>query len=140
MTETHDDWYDSFLAGIGIKSQRQVERGQVECVIEKSGNQAISTAMNEWRQKKKQEKASRALNIPNWPQLRSIIIERDNYVCRICGSDPCEKPLNVHHVDWNRTNNKLRNLVTLCSDCHRAIHTHGYRPDGTDNEPWGSRD
>jgi hypothetical protein len=29
--------------------------------------------------------------------------------------------------------------VTLCQGCHQAIHAHAYRPDGTDDEPWGSR-
>lgn len=37
-------------------------------------------------------------------------------------------------------NNRIRNLVTLCSSCHSAVHSHGYRPDGTEDEPWGDRD
>lgn len=90
-----------------------------------------------WRAKKKTEKSTRT--IANWQHIRSGILKRDGYVCRICGADPCEAQMHVHHVDWDRSNNTSRNLVTLCSDCHQGIHLHGYRPDGADDEPWGDR-
>lgn len=33
-------------------------------------------------------------------------------------------PLELHHVDKNRFNNKLENLLVLCSNCHMQIHEH----------------
>ena len=99
----------------------------------------VKAAMREWKRKKAAEKAARVTNIPNWQQIRKVILDRDNYMCRICAADAAEEKLDVHHVDWDRTNNKPRNLVTLCQPCHQAIHQHNYRPDGSDDEPWGDR-
>lgn len=100
----------------------------------------LTRALAEWKAAKKAEKAARGAALPQWQQIRSMILERDGYRCRICGADPCDATLHVHHVDWDRSNNRLRNLVTLCVSCHKAVHAHGYRPDGTEDEPWGDRD
>ncbi|MEK9207250.1 MAG: HNH endonuclease signature motif containing protein [Patescibacteria group bacterium] len=39
--------------------------------------------------------------------------------CERCGfrGQPCQ--LDVNHIDGNHGNNKLKNLETLCSNCHR---------------------
>ena len=51
-------------------------------------------------------------------QIRKFILERDNYACQ----DPnCEHKtgiLDCHHIDYNKKNNSLENLVTLCRSCH----------------------
>jgi len=39
--------------------------------------------------------------------------------CEICTS---KKTLQVHHIDENRDNNGLDNLMTLCSSCHQSVH------------------
>lgn len=51
----------------------------------------------------------------NW--LKAL--KRDNYRCVVC---PNMKSLHVHHIDGNKENNELSNLITLCSACHRAVH------------------
>ena len=43
-------------------------------------------------------------------KMRLLALERDNYICQICGSPASE----VHHIDHNRSNNNLENLQTLC--------------------------
>lgn len=40
--------------------------------------------------------------------------------CFICGSDGVE--IAVHHVDGDRGNNDLENLIPLCYPCHLSIH------------------
>jgi len=40
--------------------------------------------------------------------------------CFACGSTG---DLEVHHIDGDRTNNALENLVPICKDCHKSIHT-----------------
>ena len=43
--------------------------------------------------------------------------------CECCGfipKHPCQ--LDVHHVDQNRKNNSIENLMTLCANCHRLVH------------------
>jgi thymidylate synthase ThyX len=40
--------------------------------------------------------------------------------CEICSS---ETGLNVHHVDGDRNNNAVENLITTCASCHFRIHS-----------------
>ena len=39
--------------------------------------------------------------------------------CSLCES---KKYLNVHHVDGNRENNNISNLIYLCRSCHNRAH------------------
>ena len=67
------------------------------------------------------------LNDLRWFTKRSIILNRDNYTCRMCGNHGNEgNPLSVHHryylygaLAWEYDNEVL---ITLCSNCHRLIH------------------
>lgn len=45
-------------------------------------------------------------------------------VCAICGIDHwngIKITLDVHHIDGNRDNNKLDNLLVVCPNCHRTL-------------------
>jgi len=44
----------------------------------------------------------------------------DNYPneCEMCGYKEHLEILQVHHIDGNRKNNKLENLMILCPNCH----------------------
>ncbi len=58
---------------------------------------------------------------PDWtPELRESVLVRDGRRCRRCGRRGPK--LQVHHVDMDRTNNDLTNLLTLCAACHLAFH------------------
>jgi hypothetical protein len=50
-------------------------------------------------------------------KLRAKVLERDGYMCRICGSD---QELEVHHMLALTFGGKstMKNLITLCADCH----------------------
>jgi len=48
---------------------------------------------------------------------RSDILEK----CNLCGIEN-RKILSVHHVDHNRSNNKISNLIWLCLNCHHLVH------------------
>ncbi len=45
-------------------------------------------------------------------------------------------PLELHHIDGNHFNNKLENLMILCSNCHMQIH--GYSNLSFDKMPRSS--
>jgi 5-methylcytosine-specific restriction endonuclease McrA len=47
------------------------------------------------------------------------VFARDGYQCQKCGS---RKDLEIHHIDLEKTNNALENLVVLCSKCHAGLH------------------
>ena len=40
--------------------------------------------------------------------------------CKICSES--QKRIEVHHIDQNRQNNEISNLLPLCVSCHRLIH------------------
>lgn len=44
--------------------------------------------------------------------------------CAACGYDADERVLEVHHIDENRKNNKIENLIILCPICHKKLTLH----------------
>jgi len=50
---------------------------------------------------------------------RSKCLEAKGEQCHLCGSDGY---IEVHHVDGDRKNNCLSNLIPVCMDCHSKIH------------------
>jgi 5-methylcytosine-specific restriction endonuclease McrA len=61
-------------------------------------------------------------------QVRLSVIERDGDVCLHCGTTGAEaraedtlgRGLTVHHIDHNKNNNSLTNLITFCRRCNSA--------------------
>jgi hypothetical protein len=47
-------------------------------------------------------------------ELRMIIRNRDGFKCQVCG----DRAIVVHHIDYNKDNCKVGNLITLCTSCH----------------------
>lgn len=76
-----------------------------------------------WRDKNRPEFSGE--NHPNWQggvsfepyspkfnkQFKTIIRERDNYTCQLCG----EYGNFVHHIDYNKENTNPNNALTLCN-------------------------
>jgi 5-methylcytosine-specific restriction endonuclease McrA len=52
--------------------------------------------------------------------LKTMVKKRDGYRCQRCLTHKSELPstLNVHHIDYNKKNSVLDNLITLCVSCH----------------------
>ena len=52
--------------------------------------------------------------------LKEQVRFRDNYKCKICDCTQIEngKQLDVHHIDYDKLNCILNNLVALCRSCH----------------------
>lgn len=65
----------------------------------------------------------------DWEEtLRESIRQRDNYICQLCGTHQEEleefiKKLDCHHIDYNKKNCSLNNLITLCRSCHMKTNT-----------------
>lgn len=58
-----------------------------------------------------------------WQEMRSAVLERDDYTCQGCGTD-VEHDTPIHHIvplGCGGTNT-YRNLITLCETCHGKIH------------------
>ena len=54
-------------------------------------------------------------------QLKQSIRERDNNVCQLCNKHQSQlkRELDVHHIDYVKTNSFTFNLISLCINCHR---------------------
>lgn len=57
-------------------------------------------------------------------KIRNSVIERDGNICKVCGKTKEEHGFNmhVHHIDYNKENNQLSNLICVCRQCHGKIH------------------
>ena len=70
------------------------------------------------------------------PQLRKLVLERDNWTCQKCGANKDEDitvTLHCHHIDPVKNNPiesaDMDNCVTLCKACHKEVHKQkGCRP------------
>jgi len=72
---------------------------------------------------------------PNWAEQRNQALSRDGHRCRHCGApERPDRAHDVHHLQPFRTfgyvrgkndrymeANRLENLVTLCTSCHRRV-------------------
>lgn len=52
---------------------------------------------------------------------RRLAFKKYKHECEICGWNNYNEVLEVHHIDENRYNNKLENLIILCPTCYRII-------------------
>jgi len=55
----------------------------------------------------------------NPQKYRTKCLNQKINACNVCG---CSDELQVHHVDGDRTNNQLSNLIPVCTECHKKIH------------------
>ena len=57
-------------------------------------------------------------------EKKEFIKQRDHYHCQNCGISQDEHRLKykmslvIHHVDYDKENNKIENLITLCTMCN----------------------
>jgi len=49
---------------------------------------------------------------------KSVTVDK----CKRCGYNEFAGSLHVHHMNKNRYNNNISNLIVLCANCHRALH------------------
>lgn len=59
----------------------------------------------------------------NWIKLSKEIKKRDNCICQTCKN---KSQLQVHHIDFDKKNDKPSNLITLCKSCHSKLHPKGF--------------
>jgi len=53
-------------------------------------------------------------------RLKRKIRSRDDFTCRLCRKTEKElkRRLDVHHIDYDKKNNRKINLISLCHGCH----------------------
>jgi len=60
-----------------------------------------------------------------WQEKRQKILKRDDHICQGCGA---KKRLEIHHISYRKLGHEpLKDLITLCRDCHQKQHDfYGY--------------
>ena len=64
------------------------------------------------------------------PELRKIVLEKDDWECQLCGKRKDQDrnlALHVHHINPVKIDpilqNDIDNCITLCKKCHKKIHS-----------------
>lgn len=85
-----------------------------EYIIRRIGNVDLILHVEKIRTQRRREPISK--------KLRLLILERDNYRCRICGKSAKDTILEVDHIVpvAKGGTTSLNNLQTLCIDCNRG--------------------
>lgn len=52
---------------------------------------------------------------------RTLALRNYPHQCAVCGWNQDVDVLQVHHIDQNRQNNDLNNLIILCPTCHQKL-------------------
>ena len=54
---------------------------------------------------------------------RLEVKERDNYTCQLClyRGEEKDKNLTVHHIDYDKQNCNINNLIVLCRSCNSKV-------------------
>lgn len=96
----------------------------------KSVNRSDTTAPSKRKQKSEQYlEYQRYIRGKYWKEVvRPAVLERDGHRCVCCGRNDEEANLTIHHSQYDilyheMEGDNLKKLVTLCSVCHRAIHS-----------------
>ena len=91
--------------------------------------------------KKKQAKAMSGDKNPNWnngssfepyspefnKEKKQQVLKRDNYTCQCPDCKHKTNTLHIHHIDYDKQNNSLDNLITLCNSCHTKTNSKNKR-------------
>lgn len=89
------------------------------CDKEFSSIREFTNRLNEKTHNFEQREYSEYLKSDWWRKRRIDALERDNYICQICGN----KADDVHHMTYiNRGNEYLFEIVSFCVSCHKEYH------------------
>lgn len=54
---------------------------------------------------------------------KALVRKRDGFCCQVCGKpESTRKAHHVHHIDYDKDNLDITNLITVCAKCHGSMH------------------
>lgn len=65
-------------------------------------------------------------NYKKYHNIEPRVYKKITQKCLLCGFD---KVVDLHHLDKNRKNNSINNMVGLCPNHHRMLHNLKYKED-----------
>jgi 5-methylcytosine-specific restriction endonuclease McrA len=66
-------------------------------------------------------KIRRRMLIQKYGEMAFAVLKRDNDTCQKCGT---RQHIHIHHIDGDKTNSTIENLIVLCNSCHIKLHNH----------------
>lgn len=72
----------------------------------------------------------KAHNARRYHNIEAEIYRKLTEKCKVCDFD---KIVEIHHVDHNHENSSENNLVGLCPNCHKMLHSKKYQKEIFDN-------
>ena len=144
-TDYHKKITSKALKGKHNSPQTEIKKGQhLSPKTEfKKGSNGFKGKHTEETKKKMGEKAKKRVGIKasNWKggiskelygsdfteKLKEKIRKRDNYICQLCNRTQNKElkkfgyRLPIHHIDYDKKNNKENNLITLCKGCNSTV-------------------
>lgn len=67
---------------------------------------------------------------PRWQKVRRARFDFDNGKCAICHKDLTNDVYQTHHLSYQRLGReRIRDVLTLCDDCHHIFHQNWHRSD-----------
>ena len=128
--DTFRKYYPKYKGKQGFSKERLEELGKTETIIkhcERCGKEyTIICGINTKKSYKKRfcsnacAKARDEYWQDHMTQYRTIAKKYHINKCIVCGFD---KFLHIHHIDRNRKNNTKENLIPLCLNHHKWIHS-----------------
>lgn len=99
----------------GFKNGRIVwNKGLTENDSESIKKQGDALRKNHYKNKFGQENSNWKNGISTYRNQKS-----KEHLCELCNSN---QRLEVHHIDFDRSNNEKKNLIKVCDKCHRLLH------------------
>lgn len=95
---------------------RNKKRGKWSYSVEQKQKQTANTPKKEFHPAWQGGISSGEYGIEFSNELKENIKIKYNYTCQICGKNKVN--LDVHHIDYVKTNNNITNLIPLCKICH----------------------
>ena len=129
------------LAMMGNKNQEKVHSPETKAKIAQSmkGNQNTRGKIYGECTRAKDSLAKEGIKNPAWNsgssflpytpewtmEIKQVILDRDDNTCQLCGKQPPDVKLHIHHIDYTKEHCEETNLVCLCHSCHSK--TNHYR-------------
>lgn len=103
------------------KGQKQLNTGRTRLKVGHTMNKGRIPWNKGLRTTKKRKILAYSID---WTEtLRRSIRERDKYTCQLCGKHQGDRSFAVHHIDYDKMNSNVDNLITLCYSCHLKTNT-----------------
>jgi len=60
------------------------------------------------------------------PKTRELLLDTFGEKCPLCGKEHERlTPLNIHHLNEDSKDNRIKNLAPICNSCHCKVHFYG---------------